>query len=215
VKLSLNKAHFPVSVLGFGQRIGIWTQGCKIHCQSCCSLDTWNFAPHQSINIESLMDWCRDVSKGELDGLTISGGEPFDQPDGLLAFLMAFDVWRKTLSRNIDILVYSGYSGRNIKLNFEEHLRYIDAVVAGPYKEKYDKFKPYAGSDNQEIFLCTALAETRYGLEQLKDWKTGIQMTVDQQGIWMIGIPQSGDLKLLENRCLEHNLVFKDASWRS
>lgn len=210
----INKAHYPVSVLGYGKRIGIWFQGCSIRCPSCCSLDTWDFEADRGIAVGSLVDWCREVSGGAPDGVTISGGEPFDQPDGLLALLKELDCWRSTLPGNFDVLVYSGYSGRAIRRDFKEHLKYVDAVVAGPFNKNAGGIKAYCGSDNQEIVLCSALAESRYGPGQIRNWKSGMQATADQEGIWMIGIPRPDDLGRLEERCLQKGLVLEKISWR-
>lgn len=150
-----------------------------------------------------------------LDGVTISGGEPFDQPDGLLALLKELDRWRFELPPvSFDLLVYSGYSGRAVKRDFDEHLKYIDAVVAGPFKKKAGGSKTYCGSDNQEIVLCSPLAEKRYGTEELQNWKTGMQASVDQEGVWMIGIPHAGDLERLEQQCLKKGLLLERVSWR-
>ena len=215
MNILLNKAHFPVSVLGYGKRIGIWFQGCSIRCRSCCSLDTWDFSSSREIDVETLVDWCRDVSGGSLDGVTISGGEPFDQPEGLLVLLKQLHGWRSEVAGSLDILVYSGYSGLVVKRNFGEHLGYVDAVVAGPFKESAGGDKPYCGSDNQQIVICSPLAESRYGPEQLRDWKSGMQVAADEEGIWMIGIPRPGDLNRLESSCLTRGLVLKQVSWRS
>ena len=38
--IAINKAHYPVTVLGSGQRIGIWFRGCRLHCPGCVSQDT-------------------------------------------------------------------------------------------------------------------------------------------------------------------------------
>src|SRR5215831_1013285 len=82
MRISISRIHFPVSTLGPGQRIGIWFQGCSIRCPGCISMDTW--AEGRGITtveevINSIIPW---LSKA--DGITISGGEPFDQPDALL-----------------------------------------------------------------------------------------------------------------------------------
>ena len=89
--LELNKAHWPVTVLGPGRRIGLWVQGCSIHCRGCISQDTWPRDPTKAIAIPDLVDWCKRVSGGNLDGVTISGGEPFEQPRGLFALLARLD----------------------------------------------------------------------------------------------------------------------------
>jgi anaerobic ribonucleoside-triphosphate reductase activating protein len=85
--LELNKAHWPVTVLGPGRRIGLWVQGCTIGCRGCVSQDTWPRDPRKRIAVPELLDWCRRTAKDGPDGITISGGEPFEQPAGLRALL--------------------------------------------------------------------------------------------------------------------------------
>ncbi|HSV19446.1 MAG TPA: 4Fe-4S cluster-binding domain-containing protein, partial [Casimicrobiaceae bacterium] len=46
--IELNKAHWPVTVLGPGKRIGLWLQGCSIHCPGCVSQDTWSADPSKA-----------------------------------------------------------------------------------------------------------------------------------------------------------------------
>jgi anaerobic ribonucleoside-triphosphate reductase activating protein len=214
MKILLNKAHYPVSVLGPGKRIGIWVQGCSIRCRSCCSLDTWEFADDHGMDVASLVDWCREVSAGCVDGITISGGEPFDQPAALLALLEILDYWRGEGGRHMDILIYTGYSERRVKRDFAEHLRHIDALIAGPFRENSGKEKSYCGSDNQRIVVCSALGAQRYGPQSLANWQSGIQVAADSEGIWMIGIPRGGDLERLEAGCLQRGLAFGKPSWR-
>ena len=155
MNLLLNKAHYPVSVLGHGKRIGIWLQGCSIRCHSCCSLDTWEFEADRVMEVAALVDWCRGVSGGIPDGVTISGGEPFDQPEGLLALLKEFDAWRSKAAGHFDVLLYSGYSEARLKRDYVEHLSYLDALVAGPFLERAGGEKPFCGSDNQRLITLS------------------------------------------------------------
>lgn len=214
MNILVNKAHYPVSVLGHGKRIGIWLQGCSIRCRSCCSLDTWEFEADRCIDVATLVDWCQDVSGGFPDGVTISGGEPFDQPMALLVLLKAFDVWRAKVGGNFDILLYSGYSEARLKRDYAEHLSLLDALVAGPFRERSGGEKPFCGSDNQRMITFSPLAETRYGSEGLSGWKSGMQVTADDEGIWMIGIPKQGDLGRFEAGCAERGLALGRPSWR-
>ena len=55
MNILVNKAHYPVSVLGHGKRIGIWLQGCSIRCRSCCSLDTWEFEADRGMDVATLV----------------------------------------------------------------------------------------------------------------------------------------------------------------
>lgn len=87
--ITLNKAHYPVTALGPGRRIGLWLQGCALSCPGYVSRDTWAFAEDRSLPLPALLSWCQDVASLGLDGVTISGGEPFAQPEALLALLEA------------------------------------------------------------------------------------------------------------------------------
>jgi len=166
------------------------------------------------MDVASLVDWCRDVSGGSLDGATISGGEPFDQPGPLLALLEALKLWRSEEGGWFDILVYSGYSEGRLRRDFAEHLKLIDAVIAGPFRGDAGGEKPFCGSDNQRMVILSSLAEVRYGSESLAGWKSGIQVTVDDEGIWMVGIPRPSDLGRFETGCMERGLVLGKPSWR-
>src|SRR5215213_9495247 len=100
--IALSRLHFPVTTLGPGRRLGIWLQGCSIRCPGCISVDTWSPTQGQTTTeaiVEALLPWLP-----ETEGITVSGGEPFDQPQALAVLL-------KELRRlsPVDILVYSGY----------------------------------------------------------------------------------------------------------
>jgi anaerobic ribonucleoside-triphosphate reductase activating protein len=83
--ITLSRLHFPVTTLGPGKRIGIWLQGCSIRCPGCISADTWSATEGLTTTeavIEALLPWLPDA-----EGITISGGEPFDQPEALQILL--------------------------------------------------------------------------------------------------------------------------------
>jgi len=214
VKLAVNKMHYPVSVLGHGHRVGIWVQGCSIHCSGCCSTDTWEFDQNRALEVETILDWCKEVSVGDLDGFTITGGEPFDQPTGLLALLEAFMDWRESSGRSFDLLVYSGYPMRHIEKQYSAHLAFIDALVPEPFLHEKPTTKQYCGSDNQQIICLTPRARARYLSGEFVDSASGIQVAVDKQGLWMIGIPRRGDLERMERECRKRGLILDGVSWR-
>lgn len=214
MRILVNKAHYPVDVLGYGRRIGVWLQGCSIRCPSCCSKDTWEFDADRLMDVESLVGWGREVSSNGVDGVTVSGGEPFDQPDALYHLLTSFQDWRSKDSLGFDMLVYSGYSETRLRREFPDHLPLMDALVVGPFRESDGGEKPYCGSDNQRMIPLSPLGETRYGHNRVADWKTGMQVSVDDEGVWMIGIPRLGDLKRIEEGCSNSGLVLGEPSWR-
>src|ERR1043165_1857353 len=71
--LQLNKAHWPVTVLGPGRRIGLWVQGCTIGCRGCVSQDTWPSDAKKTVAVQDLVAWGRRVSGDAPDRVSLRG----------------------------------------------------------------------------------------------------------------------------------------------
>jgi len=217
MKLQLNKAHFPVTALGPGRRIGIWTQGCSIGCPGCVSLDTWKPDSSKSIEIEALVGWCRRVGAQGFDGVTISGGEPFDQPRALAALLAALHAWRRSCAQPFDILCYSGYRLERLRKEHSKLLARLDAVLCDPYVERLQTERPWRGSDNQRLVPLTPLGEARYGafVDTQEMAPKPFQVVADGERLWFVGIPRRGDLARIEQACAERGVALTATSWRA
>src|SRR3972149_472528 len=137
MNIAINKAHFPVTVLGPGRRLGLWLQGCSIRCPGCVSQDTWEAGAGRFMPIEALIDWCRSVAGP-------GGGER-----------AAFD-----------ILCYSGYPFRTLDKQHGNILQWLDALVPEPYVQTLPTQRRWRGSDNQPIVPLSALGRERYGREE-------------------------------------------------
>ncbi len=192
--IALSRAHFPVSALGPGKRLGIWFQGCSIRCPGCVSMDTWAARPADA-TVEGLLGGLAEVA-AKADGLTVTGGEPFDQPDALLALL---DGWRQ-MARG-DVIVFSGYPVETIAPTLERCSGWIDLLVADPFVVSAGHTKPLRGSDNQRL-----LGLTRRGRRLASLYRRSIEpadrvldiLFDDHTGeVFMAGIPQPGDMRRL------------------
>jgi len=193
--LSLSRMHFPVTTLGPGRRIGIWFQGCSIRCPGCISADTWG-PGHRRLSLEQLLEqitpWLR-----EAEGITISGGEPFDQLDALRSLLEAL----RRLSE-LDILVYSGYSLEQLDEPLLQTKGLIDALISDPYIEALSQTMALRGSDNQRLSLLTPLGRARLGQYErlLEPTDKALDLMFDENGsVWMAGIPRRDDLLRLRD----------------
>jgi len=78
MKLNLFAIAYPVTVLGPGHRLVVWVAGCKKRCKGCISPEMLNPKAGKKIDTSVLMKHLARINY-ELDGITISGGEPFDQ----------------------------------------------------------------------------------------------------------------------------------------
>lgn len=219
MKLRLNKAHFPVKVLGPGRRIGIWVQGCSIGCPGCISQDTWNADPSKEIDIEVLLAWCRTVCEtgSNVDGVTISGGEPFEQPEALAALLDGLHVWRSELDKPFDILCYSGKSYKALQKHCAGLLAKLDALIPEPFIERQPRGKLWRGSTNQPLILLSPLGHERYEpfVQQAYEGKGDFQVTVDGKRIWYIGIPEREDMQDFDEALKKQGIEQAGVSWRA
>ena len=217
MNILLNKAHFPVTVLGPGRRIGLWLQGCSIRCKGCVSQDTWPADPARALPVKTLLDWCKRVARDGFDGVTISGGEPFDQPKALAALLDGLSAWRKTASLDFDLLCYSGYPLKTLEKKHARLLAKLDAVVPEPYADGRPLGHLWRGSDNQTLVPLSTRGEARYAeyveAPQVTDDKR-MQVAVEDGRLWMIGIPHRGDMTALDALCRTRGLTLDEVSWR-
>lgn len=216
MKIAINKAHFPVTVLGPGQRIGIWLQGCSIRCKGCVSQDTWDADPGKSMSVAALLAWCSRAATADFSGVTISGGEPFDQPQALAALLKGLHDWRRSSGVDFDILCYSGYPLTTLRKKHAKLLALLDAVVPEPYVDGLPLAKVWRGSANQPLVPLSPRGEARFGPHLETSAATGkrMQVAADGQRIWFIGIPDRGDMAELEALCRQRGLTLDTVSWR-
>jgi anaerobic ribonucleoside-triphosphate reductase activating protein len=214
--IMLNRAHYPVTTLGPGTRAGIWTQGCTIGCRGCASRDTWAADPAALIEVDQLVGWLATLTG--LQGLTITGGEPFQQPVALAALLRAVRAWARERPEPIDILAYSGYAYGALtrRADASDALSLCDAVITGPYIDRLNPGGAWRGSANQRLVVLSDLGHERFdraaadGPEPTRR----LQMSSDGSQLWLIGIPGRGDLDRLERELGERGISVGGTSWR-
>ncbi|VWB32301.1 radical SAM protein [Burkholderia aenigmatica] len=193
--IRVSRLHFPVTTLGPGQRIGIWFQGCTIRCPGCISMDTWAHAGGET-TVDALLaqvrTWLPDAT-----GITISGGEPFDQPDALIALLHGL----RQLSAG-DILVYSGHPIESLDDTLARADGLIDALISDPFDIDAPQTRTLRGSDNQRLHCLTALGHARFAQYEHAPRHTGKALDVmfDEDGsVWFAGIPGRDDFHRLRD----------------
>lgn len=195
MNISLSRVHFPVTTLGPGRRLGIWFQGCSIRCDGCISADTWG-PGKRPLALAQLLD---DLQPwlAEAEGITLSGGEPFDQPDALLALLGALR--QRT---RVDILVYSGHSLEALQPVLQRAEGLLDALMCDPFEQQQAQTRVLRGSDNQRLIFFTELGRQRLGAYErpLQADDRALDLMFDDDGsIWMAGIPRRDDLLQLRD----------------
>lgn len=189
----LNRIQYPVYNLGEGKRIGIWVQGCSLCCKDCISMTLQTKTGGHEINIEKLVNEILKV-KQYFNGITITGGEPFQQYEQLIAFCAYLK--QKT---GLEIYVFSGYTLIELFLKFPDELflKYIDYLMDGRYeKDKHDN-KNVRGSTNQNLYKFEnnkAILQESY----FKSDKLSLNIDEEKQ-VYLSGIPKNNELNQLSD----------------
>lgn len=207
VRVSLSRVFFPVTTLGPGQRIGIWFQGCSIRCPGCISADTWS-QKTADMTVTELLERI-GPQLNHADGVTISGGEPFEQFPALLDLLRSI---RPRLQHRKDILVYSGLTMAELQSRIRALGGLVDALITGPYVSEAGQTRPLMGSDNQELHLLTELGRANFAdyLRLRNSTDDRFDLLVDDDGTaWMAGIPGRDDFERLRSVLHDRGLSFQ------
>lgn len=213
----LSRVHYPVTSLGYGRRAGIWFQGCTVHCRGCISRDTWPADATTRTDVDSVLAWIAGL--GTVDGITISGGEPTDQPGALRALLDGIDRWRTADDKEADVLLYSGRTTSELRESLPWLRPVVDVLISGPFDQELVGPSALRGSSNQIIDVFSDLGSRRYP-EQIRertyaDQRRSIGVHVDTESIWMVGIPLPGDLVRLRTALEDRGVSVDRTSWLS
>ncbi len=211
MNVRINKAHYPVTTLGHGTRVGIWFQGCTLACPGCLSRDTWDADLGTSLPLADLLSWIANLD-GVIDGVTISGGEPFQQPAALAALLESLDAWRGGRERAVDLLAYSGFPLATLRRRHASVLDRLDAVIPEPFHLAEPSAHAWLGSANQRIVPMSALGRSRY--KGAPPPPRGMQVHVDGTRIWYVGVPRTGDIERIDAALRNRGIEQQRVSWR-
>jgi anaerobic ribonucleoside-triphosphate reductase activating protein len=134
------------------------------------------------------------------DGLTISGGEPFQQ-----AAPLAVLVERVCSLTALDVMVYSGYRWEELERGSRAQKRLlasIDMLIDGRYEAGSPTRLVWRGSGNQVLHLLSARAEAHRSWVQAEvAGRRPLQAHVTDEGrVRIIGIPDRGFEAAVRNR---------------
>ncbi|PAD72870.1 4Fe-4S single cluster domain-containing protein [Paenibacillus campinasensis] len=163
-------------VNGPGNRAMIHTQGCTLACPGCFNNSTHSKDGGKEVSVPDLIQRI----PADVDGVTISGGEPFLQPEDLLELVTE-------LRERVDsIVVFSGFYLREIqKMPLgQKILGQIDVLIDGRFEIENIAQNGVRGSENQTIHLLTE----RHCREEFEE--RNVEIIIDNEGkLIMTGFP--------------------------
>lgn len=145
---------------GPGIRLTIFTQGCVHNCLGCHNPETHSFSGGFYMEIDKILELVKENPL--LDGITLSGGEPFHQGKscGRLA--------REIKARGLNVVTYTGYSFEEIinemdlNTGWRDLLLATDILIDGKFDiDKKSLLLKFRGSSNQRIIDVKASLENK------------------------------------------------------
>ena len=130
---------------GPGLRTSIYLAGCNHHCPGCHNPQSWDFKGGEERTLDELMEV---ITYNEAP-VTLSGGDPLQQPEGTRALIhrikqeLGYNVW-----------CYTGYTWEEIVADraLLDVVRELDVLVEGPFIEaERDTTLHFRGSRNQRL----------------------------------------------------------------
>ncbi len=183
----------------------IWFHGCSLKCPGCIAKEMNDSVTFTSWKTTQLAK--RILSIEGIEGVTLSGGDPFDQPAEALA---EFIEEVRTKSR----LTFVCYTGRTLwQLQHApvesfslRVLGALDILIDGPYVEGLNDGSLWRGSSNQRVhFLSAHYAHWESAIRTEKNRKLEFNLSADG-AFDVTGIPPAGFLDSLQSRLLEKGL---------
>lgn len=172
-----------VRTLGPDIRFCIWVQGCKRRCPGCMSPETHAMDGGELIKETVLVERMRSFS---FEGITISGGEPMLQSNGLCRLIRLL-----RRERDIGVIVYTGFTLEELHSQNDQDimqfLSEVDVLIDGPYIREMDDNVSLRGSSNQQIHFLTDRYKKQVRLFEVPDGRTQ-QLQIDDRGVFWIGL---------------------------
>lgn len=134
---------------GPGRRAVVWVQGCSLGCPGCFNPETHSFAGGWLIRVEDL--FAQIVAESEqLEGITLSGGEPLQQQPSVLVLLRR--IRRET---SLSVVMLTGFSWDEVQSfpNLDEWRSLVDVLIAGRYDARQHLARDLRGSSNKTVHI--------------------------------------------------------------
>jgi len=197
-------------VNGPGVRAVLWVQGCGRRCPGCFNPDFLPRAGGRDVPVQEAIQWIQSAAavhhptihssthpqlpSARLEGVTFSGGEPFDQAAALA------EVARAVRAMGLGVLIFTGHPWEDLERSADSGHRALleaaDLLVAGPYQRDNPPIQqsthpaihcppphPLLSSANQElVFLTERYRNTDFGRRRRAEYRIGADGTVRSSG---------------------------------
>lgn len=152
MKLRIAQTVANTEAEGPGKRYALWVQGCSLRCLGCCNPEMFSTSAGREADSAALAQ--EALTAEGVEGVSILGGEPFEQPAPLADFA------ERVRARGLSVMVYSGYTLAELKAKRDDavdrFLATTDLLVDGRYeKTRPEPSRRWVGSSNQVMHFLS------------------------------------------------------------
>jgi len=127
-------------------RTAVWVAGCTLGCPGCCNPEMFDPTGGSTVDPEGLVT----AMGPDIEGLTILGGEPLEQLDGVTGLAAAAQ------ARGLGVIISTGYTEADARARpgFSGLWPHVDTLIAGPFVASQREpagGRSMVGSSNQRL----------------------------------------------------------------
>ena len=171
--LNIGKIVRQSNVIGPGKRFVIWLQGCSLQCKGCINKKFWSKEPNRLIPVSNLVNMI--LNTPEIEGVTYTGGEPFEQAEGLYSLSTLLK------DKGLSIMSYTGYTYKELSNSDDKFkiflLSCLDILIDGRYECGKSAPLLWRGSGNQKVYFLSSLY--RYYEELVDEYKLQMAFSLE------------------------------------
>lgn len=152
---------------GPGTRLVLWVQGCPFRCTGCQNPDYLEFRLNNVLSVDSV--WQKVQQTPGLDGISLSGGEPFAQAVALAELACRVQNSGKT------VVCWTGYRIEQLRsgkiAGAVDFLSHIDLLIDGLFDQTQASQVALRGSQNQRLhFLSDRIRDLDLEKAPRQEW---------------------------------------------
>lgn len=140
---------------GPGVRAVIWVQGCTIGCPGCYNHFTHPHTSNKLLSPSKISGWINSIDG--IEGITFSGGEPFEQALAISSIIEKVNLERLA---PLSTFIFTGFDFETLRESkdaaVQRLLSMTDMLSSGPYVSSLrEEQLLWRGSSNQKLIYLT------------------------------------------------------------
>lgn len=205
-KLNVGKILSRSRANGPGVRFVIWLQGCSRKCDGCINPQFFSHEPHKVLTVDEVFNLI--VNTKNIEGVTFTGGEPFEQAEAL------YYLSKLIKESKLTIMSYSGFTYDDLKsdenIYIQKLISSLDLLVDGEYLESEKCPLLWRSSKNQAVhFLTGSYANYK---DRINTKSVSIEANISEKMVITGNFDENILYKILNKLEKDHGIILKESN---